>query len=47
MPDLTMEEVEWKVLSAKPWKVPGEDGLLAMVWRQIWPVVKDRVFHLF
>jgi ribonuclease HI len=47
LPDLTMEEVEQKVLSAKPWKAPGEDGLPAMVWRQLWPVVKDRVFHLF
>lgn len=47
MPDLTMEEIEQKVLSAKPWKAPGEDGLPAMVWRQLWPVVKDRVLHLF
>jgi ribonuclease HI len=47
MPDLTMEEVEQKVMSAKPWKAPGEDGLPAMVWRQLWPVVKDRVLLLF
>lgn len=42
-----MEEVEQKVLTAKPWKAPGEEGFPAMVWRQLWPVVKDRVFHLF
>jgi hypothetical protein len=47
MPDITMEEVEWKVMSAKPWKASGEDGLPAMVWRQLWPVVKDRVLLLF
>jgi len=47
MPELTMEEVEQKVMSAKPWKAPGEDGLPVMVWRQIWPVVKERVLHLF
>ena len=35
MSDLTMEEVEQKVLTARPWKAPGEDGLPAMVWRQL------------
>lgn len=47
MPELMMEEVERKVLEAKPWKAAGEDGLPAMVWRQLWPTVKDRVLHLF
>ncbi|WAO97151.1 Hypothetical protein NCS54_01486500 [Fusarium falciforme] len=47
MPNLTMEEVEEKIMEAKAWKAPGEDGLPAMVWKQLWPVVKERVMHLF
>jgi hypothetical protein len=47
MPNLTMEEVEEKVMEAKAWKAPGEDGLPAMVWKQLWPVVKERVMQLF
>ncbi|KAJ6436838.1 reverse transcriptase [Purpureocillium lavendulum] len=46
-PELTMEEVERKVMAAKPWKAPGDDGLPAMVWKELWPVVKERVLHLF
>ncbi|KAJ6436994.1 reverse transcriptase [Purpureocillium lavendulum] len=47
MPALTLEEVEVKVMAAKPWKAAGIDGLPAMVWRQLWPVVKHRVLALF
>ncbi|KID81499.1 Endonuclease/exonuclease/phosphatase [Metarhizium guizhouense ARSEF 977] len=47
MPELTIEEVERKVMAAKPWKAPGDDGLPAMVWKELWPVVKERVLHLF
>lgn len=47
MPELTLEDVEEKVMAAKAWKAPGEDGLPAMVWKQLWPVVGDRVLHLF
>ncbi|OAQ61299.1 reverse transcriptase [Purpureocillium lilacinum] len=46
-PEPTMEEVERKVMAAKPWKAPGDDGLPAMVWKELWPVVKERVLHLF
>jgi hypothetical protein len=41
MPELTLEEVEEKAMAAKAWKAPGEDGLPAMVWKQLWPVVGD------
>ena len=46
-PELTMEEVERKVFATSAWKAPGDDGLPAVVWKQIWPVVKHRVLHLF
>ncbi|EFY84914.1 reverse transcriptase, putative [Metarhizium acridum CQMa 102] len=35
MPELTLEEIEEKIMAAKPWKAPGEDGLPAMAWRPI------------
>jgi hypothetical protein len=47
LPTLTMEEVEEKVMGAKAWKAPGQDGLPAMVWKQLWPVVKERALRLF
>lgn len=40
-------EVERCVFSTKPWKAAGDDDLLAMVWRQVWPVVKEKVLLLF
>ena len=45
--ELTMQEVEQKVLAASSWKSPGDDGLPAVVWKEIWPVVKETVLHLF
>ena len=46
-PELLMEEVEQKLFAASSWKAPGDDGLPVVVWKQIWPVVKGRVLHLF
>jgi hypothetical protein len=47
MPNITLDEVEQKVMAAKAWKAPGDDGLPAMVWKQPWPVAQDRVLPLF
>ncbi|KAJ5117317.1 hypothetical protein N7448_010949 [Penicillium atrosanguineum] len=47
MSAITMEEVERQLLATKSWKVPGEDGLPAIVWKMTWPVVKHGVLELF
>jgi hypothetical protein len=47
MPTITLEEVERQLHAAKSWKAPGDDGLPVIVWKQVWPVVKDHVLALF
>ena len=47
MPTITLEEVERQLHTAKLWKAPGDNGLLVIVWKQVWPVVKDYVLALF
>ena len=46
-PAITLEEVERQLHAAKSWKAPGEDGLPVIVWKQVWPVVKQHVLALF
>ncbi|KAF6525346.1 hypothetical protein HZS61_011141 [Fusarium oxysporum f. sp. conglutinans] len=47
MPNLTLEEVERQLWATKSWKAPGEDGLPAIVWKQVWPSVKHDVLAIF
>ena len=47
MPTITLEEVERQLHAAKSWKAPGDDGLPVIVWKQVWPAVKDHVLALF
>ncbi|KAG7001702.1 putative RNA-directed DNA polymerase from transposon BS [Fusarium oxysporum f. sp. conglutinans] len=47
MPDLTLGGVERQLWATKSWKAPGEDGLPAIVWKQVWPSVKHDVLAIF
>ena len=44
---LTPEEVRRAVLGAQPHKAPGEDGIPAIAWRELWPIVGRYIFRLF
>ena len=44
---LTFEEVRQAVLGAQPYKAPGQDGIPAIVWKELWPVVGQHIFRLF
>ncbi|KAF4338140.1 reverse transcriptase [Fusarium beomiforme] len=46
MPNLTLE-VERQLWATKSWKAPGEDGLPAIVWKQVWPSVKHDILAIF
>ncbi|SPJ70278.1 related to reverse transcriptase [Fusarium torulosum] len=47
IPNLTLEEVERQLWATKSWKAPGENGLPAIVWKQVWPSVKHDVLAIF
>ena len=44
---LTLEEVRQAVMGAQPHKAPGQDGIPAIVWKELWPVVGQYIFRLF
>lgn len=46
MPALTLE-IERQLLAAISWKVSGDEGLLAIVWKVTWLIVKHTVLELF
>src|SRR5947199_6442801 len=35
------------IFNAYLWKVPGPPELLAVVWQQLWPVLKQQIVTLF
>lgn len=44
LPNLTMDEVQ---VAISPHKAPGNNGLLAIVWSKLWPVINLHVLSLF
>ena len=44
---LTKREVKDAVFRAKPLKAPGRDGIPAMMWKELWPVVGQWIYLLF
>ncbi|KAI8417089.1 hypothetical protein FOFC_03402 [Fusarium oxysporum] len=46
-PRTTESPMERQLWATKSWKAPGEDGLSAIVWKQVWPSVKHDVLAIF
>jgi exonuclease III len=40
-------EVRRAVFAARPYRAPGRDGLPAIVWQELWDVLKDHITTLF
>jgi len=47
MEPITEDEIKKAVFSSSPHKAPGPDGLPAIVWQQLWPVLKQKITNLF
>jgi hypothetical protein len=44
---LTEEEAHRAVFISSSYKAPGNNGLPAAVWQQLWPVLKEHITRLF
>ncbi len=44
---LALEEVRDAIFKASSFKRPGEDGLPALVWQKLWPILQHPIFALF
>ena len=47
MEPLAEVEVRRAVFAAQPYKAPGPDGMPAIVWQELWPLLKDHIVALF
>ncbi|KAF9728545.1 zinc knuckle [Paraphaeosphaeria minitans] len=47
MEPLSEVEVQRAIFASNPYKAPGRDGLPAIVWQQLWPVLKHHIVALF
>jgi hypothetical protein len=46
MEPLSEEEVRKLIFAARPYKAPRSDGLLAVVWQQLWELLKIHIVAL-
>jgi hypothetical protein len=44
---ISEDEVKKAIFKAKSWKAPGVDGLPAVVWQELWPILKYQITALF
>ena len=47
MQPLSEEEVHRAIFAASPFKAPGSDGLPAVVWQELWEVLKEHIVALY